>query len=98
MAKYKVFLTTTLSATVTVEVDDAYDLDEAREDAIETALEEVPRDLPANVVIPWGKPYTLDMGDEWDVSKDGAGVEHAPELIAKPEIGDLREGAPELGN
>lgn len=79
MAKYRVFLATGASLSVTVEVDDDLDVDEARESAIEKAFEEAPSNVCAQCS-GWGKRWSLDLG-EWDMEKNQDGTEAQPERV-----------------
>ncbi|MEV1013828.1 hypothetical protein AB0I89_24045 [Micromonospora sp. NPDC049801] len=78
MAKYRVYMETTASMTVTVEVDDNLSEDEAREAAIEKAYDEAPRDVCAQCS-GWNQPWSLDLG-EWEMSTESDGSEVQPEL------------------
>lgn len=78
--KYRVDLTAYASLTITVEVPDGLDEVEAREAAIEKALEETPGDL-CHQCAGWRQPWSLEIGD-WDVAKDpSTGHEYAPERV-----------------
>ncbi len=80
MAKYRVDLTAYASLTITVDVPDDLDDDDAREAAIEKAFEEKPTDICAQCA-GWRQPWSLDIG-EWDVAKDpSTGREYAPEKV-----------------
>jgi len=73
MPKYNVHLSTVVSATVTVEAEDA-------EQAIEAAYEEVPSEFCFQCS-GHGQPWDLDMGGEWEIATDGAGKEIPPEPV-----------------
>lgn len=79
MAKYRVYLETTASLTVTVDVPDNLDGDEASIAAIEAAYEELPRSICANCS-GWGEPWSRDLG-EWEIAQDGEGNETPPEKV-----------------
>jgi hypothetical protein len=68
MAKYRVMMTTTASASIVVEVPDElnehYDIEEK---AIELAFDEAPSICAQ--CSGWGKKYSMDLG-EWDVDPD----------------------------
>jgi len=69
MTKYRVFLTTTASLSVNVEIDDAkMDEDEAREAAIEEAHQEAPSGVCAQCS-GWGRSWGLDLG-EWEAESE----------------------------
>jgi hypothetical protein len=68
MATRTVYLTTTASLSVEVEVDDDLDEYEAGEDAIEKALEKAPKEVCASCS-GWGKKWSFDLGP-WDVLED----------------------------
>lgn len=72
MAKHTVYMTTTASLSVQVEVDDALDPGEARERAIEAAYEGAPHDVCAQCS-GWGRPWSLNLG-EWDVENGADAV------------------------
>lgn len=78
--KYRVDLTAYASMTITVEVDDDLDEQDAREAAIEKAFEEVPGDL-CHQCAGYRQKWSLEIGD-WDVAKDpSTGLEYAPEKV-----------------
>lgn len=78
MAKYRVYLETTASMTVTVDVDDNLDEDDARDAAIEEAFASVPSNVCAQCS-GWREKWSLDLG-EWDVAKESDGKEIQPEI------------------
>jgi hypothetical protein len=83
--KYRVYLSTVASLTVTVDLPDNVDPDEAPEQAIEKAFDEAKRrDLCAHCS-GWGQKWSLDLAD-WDVAREsdarrGDGEEIAPEKV-----------------
>lgn len=77
MAKYTVYLETTASMTVTVEVDDGLDAEEAINKAIDKAYEAIPGDVCAQCS-GWGQKWSLDLG-EWNLTRDSNGAEVLPE-------------------
>lgn len=77
MAKYRVYLSTVVSLSATVDVPDDVDEDEARETAVNEALDMAPTGLCAQCS-GWGQPWGLDLG-EWEVEKDLDGKETQPE-------------------
>lgn len=78
--KYRVDLTAYASFTVTVEVDDNLDEQEAREAAIDAAFDQAPADL-CHQCAGWRQPWSLDLGD-WNVATDpSTGREYAPEKV-----------------
>jgi hypothetical protein len=79
MSKYRVYLSTGASMTVTVEVDDDLDPDDAIEQAIEKAFDEAPQGVCAQCS-GWGQSWGLDLG-EWDIERDPDGKEATPELV-----------------
>jgi hypothetical protein len=64
--KYRVYLTTTASATLDVEVPDDLGEDEAREQAIEEAIQEAPSGVCASCS-GYGQEWSLELGGDWDV-------------------------------
>lgn len=78
MSKYRVYLGTGASLTVTVEIADDVDPDEAKEQAIEKAFDIAPSSVCAQCS-GWGQPYSLDLG-EWDIEKYND-KEVEPELV-----------------
>jgi hypothetical protein len=77
MAKYTVYLETTASMTVTVEVDDNLNEDDAREAAMEEAFQEAPSGVCAQCS-GWKEKWNLDLG-EWEVARETDGKEVQPE-------------------
>lgn len=66
MAKYRVNMQTIASTSIEIEVpDDVTDLEEITERAFNEA------NFPTLCAqcSGWGKDYSLDLGDEWDVSE-----------------------------
>ncbi len=76
--KCRVYLTTTASLTITVNVPDDLDADDAREAAIEKAFEEMPRDICGQCT-GWRTPWSRELG-EWEIARDHEGNEVQPEL------------------
>ena len=63
MAKYTVYLTTTASMTVEVEVDDeGKDLDDVTDEAIDKAFAIAPRDV-CGQCSGWRQKWSLDLGE-----------------------------------
>lgn len=77
--KYRVYLSTGASMTVTVEVDDNLDPDKAKEEAIEKAFNAAPSGVCAQCS-GWGQPWGLNLG-EWEIERDSDGREAEPELV-----------------
>jgi hypothetical protein len=68
--KYRVYLQTIASFSMEVEVDDDLDQQAAKEAAIEAAYDEAPNNVCAQCT-GWGQKWSLDLGGEWEVAKDG---------------------------
>ena len=79
MAKYRVFLETTASISIAVEVPDGLDEDAAREAAVDKAFDEQPTDVCAKCS-GWGQPWSLDFG-EWEIARNHDGSEVQPEKV-----------------
>lgn len=78
MAEYKVYLVTTASATITVDIPDDTPKDEIIETAYDAAYDVVP-ELCAQCA-GWKQEHDLELG-EWDISTDSNGVYLAPEKV-----------------
>jgi hypothetical protein len=72
--KYRVDLTTSASFTIVVDVDDNLDPEEAREAAIDKAVDAAPNGVCAQCS-GWRQKWSLEIGDDWDVYKDQQGIE-----------------------
>lgn len=79
MAKYRVYLDTTISVSMTVEVDDNLDEDAARAQAIEKAFQEGTPSICAQCS-GWGRSWSKDEG-EYEVSRNPDGTEIQPEKV-----------------
>lgn len=79
MAKYRVYLETSVSVAVTVEVPDDLDEDEAREQAIEKAFDQSPSQVCAHCS-GWGETWSRDLG-ELELERDSDGKEVMPEKV-----------------
>ncbi len=80
MTKYRVDLTAYASLTITVEVDDDLDEDEAREAAIEKAFEEQPGGLCFQCS-GYRQSWSLDIGDYEVATDPSTGREYKPEKV-----------------
>lgn len=81
MPTYRVYLETTASLTIDVDIPDDVDPEEAGEQAIEKALAAAKRnhhDVCANCA-GWRQSWSLDLG-EWDVAREQDGNDIEPEL------------------
>ncbi len=79
MAKYRVYLETSVSVAVAVEVDDNLSEDDAREQAIEKAFDEAPGSICAQCS-GWGENWSRDLG-ELELERDGDGKDVLPEKV-----------------
>jgi hypothetical protein len=71
MPKYRVDLVTTSSFTIEVEAED-------KDEAIEKAAQEVPGICAR--CSGWGQDYSLELGDEWDIPRDGKLDDYVEEI------------------
>jgi hypothetical protein len=79
VAKYTVYMQTTASAAVTVEVDDDLAGEEALQQALDLAYDAVPSEVCAQCS-GWGKNYSLDLAD-WEIERDMDGTETEPKKL-----------------
>lgn len=77
--KYRVFLETTASLAVVVDVSDELDDDGAREAAINKAFDAIPRGICAQCS-GWGETWSRDDG-EWEIAENPDGTEVQPERV-----------------
>lgn len=67
MPKYRVPLTGHASATITVETDET-DPEKIYEEAMQEGVPSICAQCSG-----WGRPYSIDMGDEWEPEYDDEG-------------------------